>query len=150
MFCQVCDKNWCLVFEVSVLYVKGVWYGLTEIKSWTCNHNHYLIWDVINHPCFNGGLTKPPLKLEYGRVIASHSFTWMYWLIHAPISMLVSLITLSKRGPRCCNIGWLTISKHGDNISLNTFRLQLFSDDSSTDRWYLTRCFARFALTQHS
>ena len=38
------------------------------LKTWTRNYIHCFLYDVITHPCpnFNGGLTKPPLKLQYG------------------------------------------------------------------------------------
>ena len=41
---------------------------LPQIKTWMINHIDGFVWDVITHPCpnFNGGLTKPPLKLGHG------------------------------------------------------------------------------------
>ena len=51
---------------------------------------HSFIWDVITNPCrnFNGGLTKPPLKLGHGSVI-THCFTWMKLRIHVMIAMQI-------------------------------------------------------------
>ena len=39
--------------------------GLTEVKTWINIHMHWFIWDVFYHlySCFNGRLTKSPLKL---------------------------------------------------------------------------------------
>ena len=37
------------------------------IKSWISKYVHVKQYDTISHPCsnFNGGLIKPPLKLEH-------------------------------------------------------------------------------------
>ena len=39
---------------------------------------HPIIWCDVTHPCtnFNGGLTKPPLKLVHGWVITSLVLSW--------------------------------------------------------------------------
>ena len=44
------------------------------------NHIHSLPWDVSTYPCshFDGGLSKPPLKLGNGWVIIFHSSIWMF------------------------------------------------------------------------
>ena len=61
---------------------------------------------------FNGGLAKPPLKLEHGWVIASCRKQWMWLLIHVLIWDKLSVI---KRGsgqwtcppwPQFSNIPW--------------------------------------------
>ena len=66
-------------------------HGLTGIRRWISNHSVF-VDDVITYPChdFNGGFTKPPLKLRHGLVITPHWLTWMYLLILALITMRFS------------------------------------------------------------
>ena len=54
--------------------------NLTEITVWISIYTHNFMWNVITHPCptFNGGFTKPPLKLGHGWVITSHMKLGMY------------------------------------------------------------------------
>ena len=72
------------------LLVSGISY-----TSWICDNSQNKQWDVITHPYsnFNGGLNKPPLKLEHGWVITSHLKQWMWLLISGLI-----WITVSKMG----------------------------------------------------
>ena len=54
----------------------GLFYkhGLTGIKTWTTNHTHTFLWDVITHPSptCNSNLSKLPVKLWHGWVTTSH------------------------------------------------------------------------------
>ena len=54
---------------------------------------------VITHPCsnLNVDLIKPPLKYGYWWVITSYCFTQKELFVHAVISMLVHLISVSKK-----------------------------------------------------
>ena len=64
------------------------------------NYTHGFPWDILTQQCINlnGGLAKPPLKLEKGLVITSNPFICMsiYLLIHAVISMLVQQLFVTK------------------------------------------------------
>ena len=70
----------------------------------TCvsNYVHGFMWYEITHSCpFNGGLTKPLLKLEQWMSNYTPLF-YMYVITYpCPNLMLVLLILVSKRDPRC-------------------------------------------------
>ena len=70
----------------------------------TCvsNYVHGFMWHEITHSCpFNGGLTKPLLKLEQWMSNYTPLF-YMYVITYpCPNMMLVLLIPVSKRDPRC-------------------------------------------------
>ena len=75
------------VYELGPVY----WHKLSRARTGMSTAIHSLIWDVITHslPNFSDGLIKPPLKLEYGWLITSQCFGWMYLCVHALIPMLV-------------------------------------------------------------
>ena len=56
---------------------------------------------MITHPClnFNGGLTKPPLKLGHRWVITSNGFLWVWSLIRGSVEFKAGLdnLCLQKR-----------------------------------------------------
>ena len=62
---------------------------------------HCCLWNMIIYPCpnFNGGLSKPPLKLGNGCVITSYDFIWMCQRIHTRNSMLAKLTSSGKGVP---------------------------------------------------
>ena len=64
------------------------------------NHEYYFMLNVITEPFsyFNGGLTKPPLKLWNDWVNISRWFTWKCLSIHALNPMLAQLIYGGKTG----------------------------------------------------
>ena len=77
---------------VVATYSSGFVYWQTFAKPtwiWTSHYSHIRQWDVITHPChnFNGGLTKPPLKLGHGWVITSQMNQLVWLLIYALISV---------------------------------------------------------------
>ena len=63
--------------------------------------------NVITHPCqkFNGGLTKPPLKLGHGSITTPYSFTLMWLFIH-------HVLMLFFRTHALVCFWWSTISTH--------------------------------------
>ena len=71
------------------------WYcnSLTGIRLWISHQINWFVWDIITHPWlnFNGGLSKPPLKLRHGWIIISHCFTWMKLATHPDACHLISV-----------------------------------------------------------
>ena len=65
---------------------------------------------------FNGGLYKPPLKLEHEWVISFHTFEWMKFLIDLLNPVIVWLICVKRKVRKASNI-W-----HDDTIG---FRVTL-------------------------
>ena len=54
-------------------------HGLTEFKTWICNHIHIFLWDVITHPW---PILNSPLKPGHGWIITSHYFMWTSLFVH--------------------------------------------------------------------
>ena len=62
---------------------------LTLIPVWISNHMPSKVWDEITcqFPNFNGSTVKVLLKFGNGKVISSHTFYWMWLLIHSNIKV---------------------------------------------------------------
>ena len=58
------------------------WFETPSSPLWRhCNRRQCKRWDFIANPCpnFNGGLTKPSLKFEYGWIETSHPWDVIKW-----------------------------------------------------------------------